>query len=867
MKTSLAIPSLGALAPSGRDGERGLGRAPRPRAGWASFVPAVIRAALVFAIAAFAPLAAAVVGTHTAKPLGANGGAPYGYFEYLPANYQSSSTPCKLLLFLHGIGECADYPPGNQPLSVVLYNGPPAMIEGNAGYTYNSTLFNDNNCIVISPQSPHQYWDAAAIESFMNWLLARYRVDTNRIYVTGLSLGGGGTWQYLRAYGSSKVAACVPCCGANPPGPSDLGFNVPTWAFHSADDSRVYWGDTRQWVDACATAVAGHAVSSALANFPGGDAARPPGDQTGHFTAAGGWAWTAGSSVPSAGQNPNWTQYQNGDHAGGWIKSYNNLGMWNWLFAQSRGGATTAPELDISRGGVAVADGGTDSVAGTTAGVATGLSYSLINSGTAALSITTPVSISGVSNCSVSVGQPGNSVAAAGGTVMTLSVTPNAPGAWSFVIAVTNTDANESPYNWTVGGSAGGAAAAPELDISRAGIAIADGGSESVTGTTAGSATTLSYALVNSGAGGLSITTPVSISGASNCSVSVGQPGTSVAAGGTTVMVITVTPNAPGAWNFTIAVTNTDANESPYNWTVGGNAGGVAAAPELDISRAGIAIADGGSESVTGAIAGSATTLSYALVNSGAGGLSITTPVSISGASNCSVSVGQPGTSVAAGGTTVMVLTVTPSAPGAWSFTVAVTNTDANESPYNWTVGGSARGTSIASHIVVDAAGTATTTMNALGMASTIANAVDTTGAASGVRIAVTQPFGNSNDFGVDSTALYPSTAQKTALWVDRYAAVPHADVVISQLPPGATFDLILFASRAANDDRTTVYTVNGQAKSLNATNNTTATAQFLGLTPAPDGTIRVVVTAGGASQYGYLNVLELVVHPPGGAG
>jgi hypothetical protein len=115
----------------------------------------------------------------------------------------------------------------------------------------------------------------------------------------------------------------------------------------------------------------------------------------------------------------------------------------------------------------------------------------------------------------------------------------------------------------------------------------------------------------------------------------------------------------------------------------------------------------------------------------------------------------------------------------------------------------------------------------------------------------------------VNSSALYPAAAQQSALYIDKTTAVPHADIAIANLDPAATYDLILFPSRDATDDRTTVYTVGGVAKSLQAAGNTANTVQYLGLRPAANGTIALTVAAGGASQYGYLNVLELVTHAP----
>lgn len=198
----------------------------------------------------------------------------------------------------------------------------------------------------------------------------------------------------------------------------------------------------------------------------------------------------------------------------------------------------------------------------------------------------------------------------------------------------------------------------------------------------------LTYNLANTGTGTLGITLPVHVSGLSNCTASVtSPPAASVAAGVSTSLGLTVTPSAAGAWSVTVSVTNTDANENPYNWTISGTA----VAPELDVTRGGTAIVDGGTDSLSGTVAGSPSVLTYSLANSGGAALGITLPVSVSGLSNCTAVVTTaPAASVAAGGSTSLGLTVTPSAAGAWSCTVSIANTDGDESPYEWTLSGAA---------------------------------------------------------------------------------------------------------------------------------------------------------------------------------
>ncbi len=384
--------------------------------------------------------------------------------------------------------------------------------------------------------------------------------------------------------------------------------------------------------------------------------------------------------------------------AGAWSFTWtiaNNDADENPYNATTSGTATvppTAPECDVTRGG-AVADGGTDTVTGAVAGTASTLTYTITNSGTAALTITIPVAAPGtLTNCTASITtQPAASTAPAGTTSLVVSVTPTAAGAFSCTITFANNDATENPYNWTASGTAA-AAAAPECDVTRGG-AVADGGTDTVTGGSAGTASVLTYTITNSGTAALTITTPVvAPAGLVNCTASIStQPAASTAAAGTTTLGVTVTPTAAGAFSCTVTFANNDATENPYNWTISGTA--TAPAPECDVTRGG-AVADGGTDTVTGGVAATASVLTYTITNSGTAALTITTPVVAPAALvNCTATITtQPAASTAAAGTTTLGVTVTPTAAGAFSCTVTFANNDADENPYNWTISGTATG-------------------------------------------------------------------------------------------------------------------------------------------------------------------------------
>ncbi len=145
----------------------------------------------------------------------------FPYVAYIPENL--SSKPA-LLIQLHGSGERGN---GGEDLDNVLVYGFP-------------TIVNDNNfkdCILVVPQCPINSFWVAKIESFKTFIdkiSDEYSIDTNRIYLAGLSMGGYGTWYTAMAY-PDLFAAIAPCCGGG------MAWNahtlkMPIWTFHGLDD-------------------------------------------------------------------------------------------------------------------------------------------------------------------------------------------------------------------------------------------------------------------------------------------------------------------------------------------------------------------------------------------------------------------------------------------------------------------------------------------------------------------------------------------------------------------------------------------------------------------------------------------------------
>jgi len=159
-----------------------------------------------------------------------------GYLLYLPKDYSKKKTP--LMLFLHGSGECGI---GNLPL--VKKHGPPKIVDSKP-----------LPFIVISPQCPtEQRWDAVLLSELLDEIVTMYRIDENRIYLTGLSMGGSGTWS-LAASDLQRFAAIAPICGRGDLASAKKFIGLPTWVFCGAKDKQQTVQNAKDMANAITTA-------------------------------------------------------------------------------------------------------------------------------------------------------------------------------------------------------------------------------------------------------------------------------------------------------------------------------------------------------------------------------------------------------------------------------------------------------------------------------------------------------------------------------------------------------------------------------------------------------------------------------------
>lgn len=181
-------------------------------------------------------------GMQVEASLATSDGASIPYLIYLPKNYESAGDKLPLMLFLHGRGESYG------PLSLVAKWGPPLMASKGEDLPF----------IIVSPQCPgDDSWAKASQQTRLVELLDHinktYNVDQNRTYLTGLSMGGYGSWR-LAADHPDRFAAVVPVCGGGNPDDAEKLKVLPIWVFHGDQDNAVPFSRSVEMVDAIKTA-------------------------------------------------------------------------------------------------------------------------------------------------------------------------------------------------------------------------------------------------------------------------------------------------------------------------------------------------------------------------------------------------------------------------------------------------------------------------------------------------------------------------------------------------------------------------------------------------------------------------------------
>lgn len=159
------------------------------------------------------------------------------YLLFLPEGYGSDpEKKYPMILFLHGAGER-----GND-LEKVKVHGIPKIVEQQKDFPF----------IAVSPQCPARSWwssEVEALNALLDNIVANYAVDLDRIYLTGLSMGGYGTWELAMEY-PERFAAIAPICGGGDPEEVSKIKDIPVWVFHGEKDNLVKPEESKKMVKA-----------------------------------------------------------------------------------------------------------------------------------------------------------------------------------------------------------------------------------------------------------------------------------------------------------------------------------------------------------------------------------------------------------------------------------------------------------------------------------------------------------------------------------------------------------------------------------------------------------------------------------------
>jgi len=153
------------------------------------------------------------------------------YLLYIPDTYnEEKSYKWPLVIFLHGIGEMGT------DVNRLKNVGLPRVVKGKP-------------FVMLAPQCTSGWWNSNVLQQFLDRVMAEYHIDSSRVYLTGLSMGGYGAWDWSEHY-PQQFAAVVPICGGGTVSLACNLKNMPVWAFHNADDPTVNVSNSRDMVAA-----------------------------------------------------------------------------------------------------------------------------------------------------------------------------------------------------------------------------------------------------------------------------------------------------------------------------------------------------------------------------------------------------------------------------------------------------------------------------------------------------------------------------------------------------------------------------------------------------------------------------------------
>lgn len=158
----------------------------------------------------------------------------YPYIVYLPEGYADSTSNFPLILFLHGRSLCGTN------LEKVDDYGPIYEIKRGFKVPF----------IIIAPQTPcGKMWEPLRLNKLLDAVIPFYKIDTNRMYVWGMSMGGYGTFHYTGKY-AYRFAAAIAMCGGGDTMDAPNMLDLPLWVIHGTADRIVPISESVKMVEA-----------------------------------------------------------------------------------------------------------------------------------------------------------------------------------------------------------------------------------------------------------------------------------------------------------------------------------------------------------------------------------------------------------------------------------------------------------------------------------------------------------------------------------------------------------------------------------------------------------------------------------------
>lgn len=340
------------------------------------------------------------------------------------------------------------------------------------------------------------------------------------------------------------------------------------------------------------------------------------------------------------------------------------------------------PEIAVSQNSTDIPNAGSKSFGNVLQGNTADLTFTISNSGAADLTLSgSPfVAVSGPDASAFTItSQPTSPVAASGSTTFTVRFTATTAGTRSALLTILNEDVSESIYRIQLSADV----LPPDIAISQQGQNIPDGGSSQLTPADVGSSADTTFNITNNGPATLLLTgsPAVALTGADAASFSIiTQPSASVASGSSTSFVVRFAPAAGGQKNALITIANNDADETPYQFLVTGEA----QPPDIVIVGT-IPVEDGEDLTMGGVLNGGTLDVSFAISNPGG------TPLTLHGSPRVAIGgpdvalftvLSQPAGIVPPHGTAAFTVRFSPLTVGTKTATMTVLSNSPGESPY-----------------------------------------------------------------------------------------------------------------------------------------------------------------------------------------